>query len=248
MTGPWLPESFSRQDFLAGNRQFCFPAGGFCGAAQHRGFADELAHEQGGRLVIELAAGADLLDTALIEDGDAVGEHQRLFLVVGDVDEGGSKLAMDALDLELQPFAQLLVERAERLVHQQQRRIEDDGTGERHALLLAAGQLARITMREFRHLDHVESWRTRLSRSLFCTTAQGQRIGDVLADRHMRKQSVVLEHDPDIALVRGEADDAFAADVRSPEVRSVKPGDHVKVVVLPEPLGPSNVMNSPGSI
>ena len=101
------------------------------------------ADEQRCRFVVELAAGADLLDAPAVEHGDAVGQHQRLLLVVRDIDEGGAELAVDALDLELQPFAQLLVERAERLVHQQQRRVEDDGARQRDALLLAARELAR---------------------------------------------------------------------------------------------------------
>ena len=46
------------------------------------------------------------------------------------------------LELELHVLAQLLVERAERLVHQEHAG-EDERAGERHALLLAAGELAR---------------------------------------------------------------------------------------------------------
>ena len=57
---------------------------------------------------------------------------------------------MDALDLDLHLLAQLLVERAERLVHQQQPRLRHQRARHRHALLLAAGQLARIARREMR--------------------------------------------------------------------------------------------------
>ena len=45
---------------------------------------------------------------------------------------------MDALDLDLHLLAQVLVERAQRLVEQQHVGIEDEAAGERHALLLAA--------------------------------------------------------------------------------------------------------------
>ena len=51
---------------------------------------------------------------------------------------------MDALDFDLHLLAQLLVERAERLVHQQQARRRNQGARHRDALLLAAGELARI--------------------------------------------------------------------------------------------------------
>ncbi len=81
-----------------------------------------------------------------VEDGDPVAHDQRLLLVVRDVDDGGAELAADAQDLELERLAELLVQRAERLVHQQQPRPEHDRPGERDALLLAARQLARIAV------------------------------------------------------------------------------------------------------
>jgi hypothetical protein len=51
----------------------------------------------------------------------------------------GADALLQPLDLELHLLAQVLVERAQRLVHQEQRRIVDEGAGQRDALLLAAG-------------------------------------------------------------------------------------------------------------
>ena len=90
----------------------------------------------------------ELLDPALVEDRDPVAHDQRLLLVVRHVDDRGAELAADAQDLELERLAQLLVEGAERLVHQQQPRPEHDRPGERDPLLLAARQLARIAIAE----------------------------------------------------------------------------------------------------
>ena len=53
-------------------------------------------------------------------------------------------LLVQPLDLQLQGLAQLLVQRAQRFVHQQYARLVDDGPRERDPLLLAAGQLARL--------------------------------------------------------------------------------------------------------
>ena len=50
---------------------------------------------------------------------------------------------VDALELDLQLAAQAQVQRAERLVEQQGLRAVDERAGERDALLLAAGDLAR---------------------------------------------------------------------------------------------------------
>ena len=68
---------------------------------------------------------------------------------------------MDALDLDLHLLAQVLVERAERLVEQQDIRIEDEPARQRHALLLAAGQFARVAIGEAGEADESRafSWR-----------------------------------------------------------------------------------------
>jgi hypothetical protein len=80
---------------------------------------------------------------------------------VGHVDHGHAQALVQVLDLHLHVFAQLLVERAERFVHQHQLRFEHQRPGQRHTLLLAAGQLRRVA------LAKASSWtmlRTRLTR------------------------------------------------------------------------------------
>ena len=132
-----------------------------------------LAHEVGdeivGRPLVDLGRGGDLLDRALVHHRNAVGEHQRLLLVVGDEDRGEAKLALQPADLELHGLAQLAVEGTERLVEQQKARIEHDGARQRHALLLAARELpgqARLVARQLDHGDRLadaasrsRSWR-----------------------------------------------------------------------------------------
>ena len=56
--------------------------------------------------------------------------------------------APDALQLEVHLLARHRVERAERLVHEEERRVVDEGAGDRGALLHAAGQLVRIGVLE----------------------------------------------------------------------------------------------------
>ena len=86
--------------------------------------------------LVDLLGRAELLDPAAVHDRDPVGHRERLLLVVGDVDEGDADLALDSLQLHLQPLAELQVERAERLVQQQHLRQVHEGTREGHALLL----------------------------------------------------------------------------------------------------------------
>ena len=75
---------------------------------------------------------------------------------------------LQALQLFLHLLAQLQVERAERLVEQKHFRLVDEGAGERHALALAAGKLARPALAVTRQLDHGERVFRRLAPFLPC--------------------------------------------------------------------------------
>ena len=70
-------------------------------------------------LLVDLLRRPALGDPALGHDRDAVRHRERLLLVVGDEDEGDPDLALDLLQLDLHLAAELQVERAERLVEQQ---------------------------------------------------------------------------------------------------------------------------------
>src|SRR5207237_2401766 len=108
------------------------------------------------RPVVELGRRADLLDPPGVEDGDAVGEGERLVLIVGDEDAGQADAVMEGA----QPFAQgdadAGVERAERLVEEQQPGLNGEGAGEGDALALTAGELRREAPLEAGELDEVE--------------------------------------------------------------------------------------------
>ena len=70
-------------------------------------------------------------------------EEHRLRDRVGDEDDRALRLRPDLEQLPVQALAGHLVERAERLVHQQERRVERERAGDRDALLHAAGELPR---------------------------------------------------------------------------------------------------------
>ena len=61
-------------------------------------------------------------------------------LIVRDVDRGDADAVLNLADGVAHLDAQLRVEVGERLVHQQHVRLDDDGAGERDALLLTAGK------------------------------------------------------------------------------------------------------------
>ena len=87
-----------------------------------------------------------MFDTSLRHHREAVAHHERLLLVVSDVDEGDPDLALDPDELELHLLAQLEVEGAERLVEQKDGGLVDERTRQRDALLLSARQLRWATV------------------------------------------------------------------------------------------------------
>src|SRR5262249_37401784 len=75
----------------------------FDGDRQRVGLADEACHERRRRAVVDLVGRADLLDLAAVQHDDAVGELDRLLLVVGDEDGGVAGAVVDLA----QPAAEL---------------------------------------------------------------------------------------------------------------------------------------------
>ena len=63
---------------------------------------------------------------------------------MGDEEEGRSDLALELFQKALHLAAEFRVQRAERLVEQDQSRLADDGAGKRHALLLTAAELCGV--------------------------------------------------------------------------------------------------------
>ena len=143
-----------------------------------------------------------------------------------DVDHGGADLAMDALDLDLHLLAQILVERAQRLVEQEHIRIENEAARERDTLLLTAGQLARIPVgkaAEPHEIKHLVDARLHVPLG---EAAHLQGKDHVLRRRHMREQRVVLEHDTDIALIGLAECEIVSSELDDPACRILESGNH----------------------
>jgi len=88
------------------------------------------------------------------QHGDAIGEKDRLLDVVGD-QHGGEAMRLVQLQnevVQLDPGQR--IDRAERLVHQQETRLRRKRAGDDDALLHAARQLPRIMPAEGLETDH----------------------------------------------------------------------------------------------
>ena len=143
-----------------------------------------------------------LLNDAVVEHRDAVGQRQGFTLVVGDVDHRDAEILVNGLDFILHLFAQILVKGAQGLVHQHQIGVKDEGPRHRHALLLAAGELRRPPFAELPQLHHIQGTLDplRLFRLAHPPHVQGK--GEILGNGQVGEQRIVLEHHADAAFVR----------------------------------------------
>src|SRR5438552_497216 len=124
-----------------------------------------------------------------------------------DVENRGPDLVVKALDLVLHLLAEILVERAERLVHEEERRVVGSGTGERDALLLPARELCWAPLAqtgETDDLEHSADARFDLA-ALQLSHSEGE--SNVFGHCHMREECVVLKHHAQVAPVGRQAHD-----------------------------------------
>ena len=112
------------------------------------------------RLVVDVHWGTDLLDPALGHHYDTVGKGQGFLLVMGNVDESDSELAMHFLQFDLHVLPHLQVESGKRLVKKKHLRIVHKGSGYGDTLLLSSGKRLDIAVfivghaHELQHLPH----------------------------------------------------------------------------------------------
>ena len=145
-----------------------------------------------------------LLNAAVIQNRDLVGDGHCLFLIVRDDDGGDARLLLHAADFVADFDLEARVEVAHRFVEQQHVRLLDQRARHGNALLLAAGKLGRLAVEQILDLQHLGN----LAR-LFITLGLLhalllEREGDVVDDLQMRIQRVGLEHHADVAVFRLE--------------------------------------------
>jgi hypothetical protein len=192
----------------------------------------KLADEGRGRALMNLVWRPDLLDPSCIQDGNPVGEVERLRLVVRDEDRGDLQFSLQCT----KPFAQLGthlgVERPERLVEQQHPRIDRQGTGKSGALTLAARELRRKPGAEPGKLHQVEQLldprRDLRARRALAARFYGKAERDVARYRHMPEQGVVLKDKADPALSRRETTDVLPVDKDRTGIGPIEPGDQAQ--------------------
>lgn len=172
------------------------------------------------------AAWADGISGQVAEPAETAVRDAREFLIVGDVDERGAGLLLNALELGLHLAPNLFVERAERLVEQQDRRCERERPGEGDTLLLAATQRHDVSAFGAGEADESEQLGHAQAHLGLRSPAHSQPVAHVLLDVHVRKHRVALENHPDVAFPWRHVGDVPAVDHDASGVRRLQPRDH----------------------
>ena len=123
-------------------------------------------------------------------------------MVVRDVDRRQAERGDEFGKLADHVFAQFAIEVRQWFIKQDQLRFGDDGAGDRDALLLAAGKIARAALREGCQPDALQRPHGACFPIRLRDAAHFKGEGDVAADCQMRPKGIVLEHHTEIALFR----------------------------------------------
>ena len=188
--------------------------------------ADKLSHERRRRAGVELVGRRVLFDASLVHDDDAVRHRERLGLGMRDKNEGDPQVALQQLQFALDVLAQVGVERAERLVEQQNLRFDHQPTRQRDALALAARQALRRLLRDIEQVELVEN-------AIDLEVAFGlghlldlQPVPDIAPHRQVREQGVILEDHRRRAALCRQVVDAVPANQQVATGDGLEPRDH----------------------
>ena len=172
---------------------------------------DKPGHEGTLRFLVERLGIGHLFDPAVTQHGDAVRHDHGLLLVVGDVHDRDAQCLVDAADLVLHLLTKPAVQRAEGFVHEDQFRIEYQGTGDGHALLLPAGKLAGTPVLESFQLHQLQGPFHPFAALAAVHAADLERKCEIGPHRHVGEEGVVLEHHADAAPAGRQVVDGAAA-------------------------------------
>ncbi len=194
----------------------------------HRGGADEAGDEEVGGAVVHVARRVDLLEQAVLEDGDTVAHRHGLDLVVGDVDRRDAQAALQAGDLRTGLDAELGVQVGQRLVHEEDLRLTDDRTAHRDTLALTAGERLRLARQVLREVEDLRRVLDLLPDLGLRHAGDLEREAHVVGDRHVRVERVVLEHHGDVPVLGRQVGDVAVPDADGAAVDVLQPREHAQ--------------------
>jgi hypothetical protein len=153
------------------------------------------------RVIVQLLRRIDLLQDAILHDGDAAGHGHGFHLVVRHINEGGGQALVQAGELGARLHAQLRIQVRQRLVEKEHGRLTHDGATHGDALALTTGELLGLAVQQVANVQNVGGFFYAAVDLRFGSLAQFQTKGHVVIDTHVRVQSIALEHHRDVAIL-----------------------------------------------
>lgn len=144
---------------------------------------------------------------------------------MGDGEHGGAQPGEEFAEFDDEAFAQRAVELSERFVEHEQPGAGGQGAGEGDALLLAAGQGGHRPPFGAGQSDQVEQFRDAGGPFMLRHAVHARAEGDVAADVVLREELVVLEHEADLAPVRGHGGLVTSVEEHAAAVQRLESGD-----------------------
>src|SRR6266568_557856 len=154
------------------------------------------------RMIVNFVGCSHLFEMALVEHRDVVAHLQSLFLIVRDKDRWNLDLLQKRAYLATQMHPRLRIQRAERLVKEQDLRFVGQRARNRDALLLSSRELPGIFLAMFVQPHQLEQTIYCFSSFLSRAPANLQTKGNVFLHGHARKKRVRLKDHADTALAR----------------------------------------------
>ena len=197
------------------------------GAGEHAGrdvagqlvaAAEEAGRPQRAGGLVERAGRPELLDPAVQDEGDLVGQPDCLLLVVGDEQRRHLQLLLQAADELAHLDAQPRVELRERLVEQQHLGLGHQRPGQRDPLLLPTGHLPDLTVGELGQPHQGQHPGHSLPSRRLVDLLHPQPEGDVVADAQVREQQRLLEDHRHRTALGGQVQHRLAVEQHVPGV------------------------------
>ncbi len=174
----------------------------------------------------------DILDDQSVAKHDAPPGPRRDVELMGDEHDGDAAL-VQLLEQRDDLIGGAAVERAGRLVGKENVRIVGERAGDRHALLLAAGELGRLMPRALAEPDLDQARMRLVARVALVPMRVEQGEGDIVERAGARQQIEILEHEADglVAILRerigAHAAELVALDPERAGGRGVERADQV---------------------
>ena len=132
------------------------------------------------------------------------------------------------LHLCAHPGAERRVKIAERFVEEEDERLLDKGSTERHPLLLPARKLGRSAVQEVRDVEHLGHRCDAIGDLGDAPATELEREADVLEDGHVRVERIVLEDHRHPPLIRRHPRDVLIAQQDPSSIGLVQTGDEIE--------------------